>query len=265
MDYKKLKNTDAELKLQLKDRNHWMEKRKKLSETGAVYDAWKKVSPSIKRAATEHLNDNLDKAEKLYKNVFLEINSRTSAKRALGETEIKSVLNKKDNLGSFLTRMAVAEQVLDKANEYIEKGTKICNIATGLYAIYIGYKDHKMYKTRLSRVMSLREEMRYGQEQMMHVAEIMAELASFAPPGMREYLEYNISAFLACGKTFDLVNKYARKIEELSVEVFSMLAESLKSSKSLKTGDSLLFDDKYKKMHKKYNVGDQLDIVKRSK
>ena len=86
---------------------------------------------------------------------------------------------------------------------------------------------------------------------IMNCADIVGE---FSPPGMREYLEYNISAFLACGKTFDLVNKYARKIEELSNEVFAMLEDAIGSNKiSAKSGRET------EKM--KGTVNQQLDIL----
>ena len=67
--------------------------------------------------------------------------------------------------------------------------------------------------------------MYHGQEQMTHVMDIAAELASFAPPGIKEYLEYNMKAFAACGKTFERVNKYAKKIEDLSAEVERLWAK----------------------------------------
>ena len=128
-------------------------------------------------------------------------------------------MESKDYLGNFAKRMVVAEKVLDKAQEYIKKGTTICNIGNSLYALYVGQSYRHAYRSELSRATKLRLEMQHGQRQMMHVMSIAAELASFAPPGIKEYLEYNMAAFQACGKTFDRVNKYAAKIEKLSNEV----------------------------------------------
>ena len=149
--------------------------------------------------------------------VYIKFENSASIKRALNVSEIQEVLGKKDFLEKFTKKMVLAESILDKANKYIEKGTTLCNIGNSLYALYVGRSY--TYRSELSRATKLRLKMQQGQRQMMHVMSIAAELASFAPPGIKEYLEYNMAAFAACGKTFDRVNKYAANIEKLSNEV----------------------------------------------
>ena len=262
MDYKKFQTSDAELKKELMDHERRNKFRKDFEKVGGVYKAWKEVLPILKDVAVEHHNKHMDQAEKLYEKVYLKIRDTTSIKGALSKSEIKAVLKQKDHIGNFASRMVQAEKILGRANDYINKGTKLCNIATGLYAMYVGHTYRITYKDNLSKAARIREEVRYGQQQMMHVTQITAEVASFAPPGIKEYLEFNMKAFQACGKAFDRVYKYAKKIEDLSKEVFAALGDSIGDrSKSIRTGDSLLFDDKYKKMHKNHNAGAQLDIV----
>jgi len=237
MDYDKLKNTDTRLKVLLLDR----EKRKgfveKFKKVATVYDAWKEVLPILEKIAVARHNENMEKAKELYEKVYVKIGNSTSIKRTFNVSEIEKILNKKDYLGSFSKRMVIAEKVLGSAQKYIEKGTTVCNIASGFYALYVGHTHRHVYKSQLSKAARLREEIRHGQQQMMHVMSITAELASFAPPGIKEYLEFNMKAFQACGKTFDRVNKYAKKIEDLSTEVFASLGEAIGSNKiSAKSG-----------------------------
>jgi hypothetical protein len=85
-----------------------------------------------------------------------------------------------------------------------------------MYLNHIGRNQFKKCKSKAQR---MREEFVYAQRQMSLVMGITAELASFAPPGMREYIEYNLNAFNACQKGFDIVNEHAQKIEKLSEEV----------------------------------------------
>jgi hypothetical protein len=219
MDYDKFKNKDTKLKILLLDR----EKRKgfveKFNKVKIVYDTWKDVLPILKKIAIAKHNKNINKAKELYKEVYIKIGATTSIKRALSKSEIHKILEKKDYLGNFSKRMVRASKVLEDAQKYIQKGTTVCNIANGMYALYIGHTYREGYKSELSKTKRLRLEMQYGQRQMMHVISITAELASFAPPGIKEYLEYNMKTFQACGKTFDRVNKYAEKIEKMSAEI----------------------------------------------
>ncbi len=217
MDYDKIKDTDVKLKMLLIDRNKTKGFVEKFDKTKDVYKAYKEVSPILKKIAVARHDNNMELAEKLYKEVYVKIGSTTSIKRTFNKSEIQKIMEQKDYLGDFTKRMVVAEKVLDKAQEYINKGTTICNIGNSLYALYVGRSY--TYRSELSRATKLRLEMQQGQRQMMHVMSIAAELASFAPPGIKEYLEYNMAAFQACGKTFDRVNKYAAQIEKLSDEV----------------------------------------------
>ena len=232
MDYDKIKDNDAELKKLLINRGKTKGFIEKFKKTATVYDAWKEVLPILKKIAVARHDNNMDLAEELYKKVYVKIGSTTSIKRTFSKGEIQKIMESKDYLGNFTKRMVVAEKVLEKAQKYIQTGTTICNIGNSLYALYVGHSYRHAYRSELSRATKLRLEMQHGQRQMMHVIDITAELASFAPPGIKEYLEFNMKAFAACGKTFDRVNKYAAKIEKLSNEVFNMLNENLYSKKS---------------------------------
>ncbi|MFA6716409.1 MAG: hypothetical protein WCS27_13600, partial [Victivallaceae bacterium] len=95
-----------------------------------------------------------------------------------------------------------------------------------------GHTYRNNYKIQVSEAAKLRMQMYHGQEQMMHVVNIAKVLSKIAPPGIQEYLEYNLSAFEACGKAFDLVNKYARNIEKLSNEVEQLWLEVLNNKNS---------------------------------
>ena len=53
-------------------------------------------------------------------------------------------------------------------------------------------------------------------ESMMKLSQ---ELIKFAPPGMSAYLKFNLEAFEACSKGFDIVNKYAANIEHVLKEI----------------------------------------------
>ena len=237
MDYDKIKDTDAKLKILLLER----EKRKgflaKFKKTATVYNAWKEIAPILKDIAVERHNGNMEKAENLFKVVYIKFENSASIKRALNVSEIQEVLGKKDFLEKFTKKMVLAESILDKANKYIEKGTTLCNIASSLYGLYVGHTYRHVYKEQVSKAAELRMQMYHGQEQMMHVVSIAKELSKFAPPGIKEYLDYNLSTFEACGKVFDMVNKYAKKIEDLSDEVFPKLREVIGSNKvSAKSG-----------------------------
>jgi adenosylmethionine-8-amino-7-oxononanoate aminotransferase len=163
-------------------------------------------------------------------------------------------LQKKDYIGDFADKMARAEGFLAGAQKYIEKGTKLCDIASSLYGLYVGHTYRNNYKIQVSEAAKLRMQMYHGQEQMMHVVNIAKVLSKIAPPGIQEYLEYNLSAFEACGKAFDMVNKYARKIEDLSAEVFPKLREVIGSNKiSAKSGREIV--------NMKGTVNQQLDVL----
>ena len=237
MDYDKIKDTDAKLKVLLLER----EKRKgfieKLKKTATVYDAWKEIVPLLKDIAVARHNKNMKEAETLFKVVYIRIEKTTSIRRALNESEIQEVLEKKDYLGNFSKKMLLAETILDKAQKFIQKGTALCNIGSSLYGLYVGHTYRHIYKEQISKAAELRMQMYHGQEQMMHVIRITKELSKLAPPGIQEYLEYNMAVFEACGETFDLVNKYAKKIEDLSAEVFPKLRNVIGSNKiSAKSG-----------------------------
>jgi len=219
MNYDKIKDTDTKLKTLLIDRNKTKGFLGKFDKTKVVYKAYKEVSPVLKKIAVARHDNNMDIVGELYKKVYVKIGSTTSIKRTFSKSEIQKIMEQKDYLGNFPKRMVVAEKVLNKAQKYINKGTSICNIGNSLYGLYVGHSHRHTYRSQLSRAKKLRLEMQHGQRQMMHVMSIAAELASFAPPGIKEYLEYNMAAFQACGKTFDRVNKYAAKIEKLSNEV----------------------------------------------
>ncbi len=53
-------------------------------------------------------------------------------------------------------------------------------------------------------------------ESMMKLSQ---ELIKFAPPGMGAYLQFNLEAFQACSKGFDIVNQYAANIEHFLGEL----------------------------------------------
>jgi hypothetical protein len=92
-----------------------------------------------------------------------------------------------------------------------------------MYLNHIGRNEFGRCKSKAQR---MREEFVYAQRQMSLVMGVTAELASFAPPGMKEYLEYNLNAFNACQKGFELANKHAQKIEKLSQEVEKLWLEA---------------------------------------
>ena len=200
----------------------------------------------------------MEKAENLFKVVYIKFENSASIKRALNVSEIQEVLGKKDFLEKFTKKMVLAESILDKANKYIEKGTTLCNIASSLYGLYVGHTYRHVYKEQVSKAAELRMQMYHGQEQMMHVVSIAKELSKFAPPGIKEYLDYNLSTFEACGKTFDRVNKYAANIEKLSNEVFASLQTSVGSkTQSNTTYDTYVNSDNFKGT--KYSINTYMD------
>ena len=77
------------------------------------------------------------------KALYIEIRSTTSIKHILPLTEITKVLEKKDGLGSFARTMLKVEGVLGKVQKSINKGTKVCNIISGLYKLYYVHKNKK--------------------------------------------------------------------------------------------------------------------------
>ena len=226
------KSPEARLKALMLDRDLRKGFRVKFDKTKVVYEGWKKILPILKDVAVEHRNGNMKEAERLFEIVYVKFKDTTSIKHALSESEIKKILQKKDFVGTFAEKMVQAENVLAGAQKYIEKGTVLCNIASSLYGLYVGHTYRHIYKRQLSKAAELRMQMYHGQEQMMHVVSIAKQLSKFAPPGIQEYLEYNLTAFEACGKAFDLVSKYAEKIEKLSDEVFTLLNKNLYSKKS---------------------------------
>ena len=191
----------------------------------SAYEGYTLLLPVLEKVIVAKRNKNMDKAVILFNEGWARIAQRTKLTKMIPESEIRKFINSRDNLNVFCSKLHSMKRYFKKVNNGIDIGSKIVNISSNLSSMYLNHIGRNEFGRCKSKVQRMREEFVYAQRQMSLVMGITAELASFAPPGMKEYLEYNLNAFNACQKGFELVNKHAQKIEKLSQEVENLWLE----------------------------------------
>ena len=183
----------------------------------------------VKLLAGYDSNKNMEKARKLYENLFLKTGN-LRIKGALSEHEIQKLLDKK----GFARLLQIR---LETAQVYIGRVIGPCKKAFESYNKIAGYANsgsRVLSKLALANTVSSSEEYRkYFREigdDFISVASAMKSISNYLPPGARTYCDFVFTAAEACKGAFEVVDNYAEKINTLAKEAFDSLGKTVRGN-----------------------------------
>ncbi len=219
-----------------------------------IFDINKRATDILNRVQTNLANEkDWPKAMKIYNEEFIHISSEVQVKGALSKSEIKNLIKNrsfKKACDRFKTLFEYADKI-KKGCDFAERAVVYYTMLRNKISRECGDTNNSgkvNYSQNISESAKMRDEMKSAKENMDFVIQICKDMSELAPPGVREYMEFNFSVFLAVDDAMGIVDKHSLKIEELLNEIDKLFKE-INESTSIKAGDSSGFDDKYKRLN----------------
>ncbi len=239
--------------------NDNMDEKMKLLETlGKNYE---KIYYVLNELDREINNKNIDEAIKIYNTKFIalrKVDKLIEAKGGgLSSNEIKNYLNDRNKLKTFTNKIVASKRFLDKAQKYIASGKNIVDSLCQLTYVENGKKIE--IDCKLPESAKIRNDMKDGVRQMNALISAAAVFKDCVPPGMSDYIEYNLAAFNAAQVVFTIADQYCVRIERQLAEIEKQFQENNRS-KSVTAGDVRGFKDELKKGNQ-MTYDKQLDSV----
>jgi hypothetical protein len=214
----------------------------------------KNTEACLKQLEMEVNRGNIDKAEKLYKKLFVNT-GKFRIKRAVSERELKAFLNDKSLIKKVLgkTRKAHAyiKAVVPKCRMVVDAYDKICKLS-GAFA---DVEKLRMEQKKLSSpgsYVSYYNEIAKG---FSSASSVMKEITGKLPPGASDYCDFIFSVAENTAKAAKVVGDYTTKLIN-AFSAFDSLQKSLEK-RGVKAGDVSKFDDKHDRAK---SINDELDL-----
>ncbi len=189
----------------------------KLATVGNAYKVSKYYIQKIDRAIS---NRNYLEAADIYLNHYQKISSNSQYKAMLSPGEMQKFFNSGSKVKDFCSKMTKSFPMIETADKYAKRALSCFDVICELQHLrQVSSRNIKAQKDKISRATQIRREFRKAQQQMESMMKLSQELIKFAPPGMGAYLKFNLEAFKACSKGFDIVNQYAENIEHMLEEI----------------------------------------------
>jgi len=134
----------------------------------------------------------------------------------LSPHEIKNYLNDRNKLKKFTDNMLPFKKVLDEVKTRVDAGQKIVNALC--YLTYVGSSKKIEINSKLPESVAIRNDMKEGVRQMNALINAAAVFKDCVPPGMNDYIEYNLAAFNAAQVVFTIADQYCSRIEKEAEE-----------------------------------------------
>lgn len=234
-----------------------LETLKKAGTNSKTYNALAFVCDKIENAIT---NKNMDKAELWLRRLFARVR-KTDIKNAISKTELSKFLNDKSIVLKYTRGINAAAKHASDAFKYFDVAEKSVKAIASLTTLYY-LPDKQLYNAKLSELEQNRNELMQGYENMAAFTKCLDVINCFSPPAVKDMIGMNIDVFNNAGKVIKIAENRAKNIEKgIKKDMGSLQKVIGSNSRSLKAGDTLHFDDKFKNMHRNHNAGQQLDII----
>ena len=167
-------------------------------------------------------NANMTAASKLRETVFFPASPDTKYLRLWTETELTQWLNEKTKRGQIKTlfdKLSEGLTIAQKFKEYIDKIEPIVKIGISIqtmienqrYTFLINSRQTDDYSTIKTNVDN-------AAQQYLEFMKIVGVINGFAPSGLKEYIDLNLTALKGAEKLFSIARQYADLIHDLSRE-----------------------------------------------
>jgi hypothetical protein len=234
-----------------------------LEKLGEVFE-WQYLAKKVLDEVAYYIDaENSELAEKIFKEKFQKIRY-CEIKGAYSPGEIKKILNDKSTFMKFYRRfnetvvrmkqewknIKAVEKIwryFDKAQVFIKSKSQRVPIT-----------DYSYADNPFAEAAQERQNLIDAKKKMEVLIDLTSDVLSKAPPGMKEYIQYNLDAFKAVDGAMGIIDKYAGKIENVLVEIDKLFAENDKNL-TVKTGDIYKEYDKFSPRENNYDINTQLD------
>ena len=182
-------------------------------------DKYKTILRIVNEVDRNTNNNNIDKALVYHEKFIPLIEKGVIEAKGGGLTisEIGNYFNKASKIKQFTGGMLQCVKLLDQVKTKIDFGEKVVDTLCNLVEIENG-KRIKI-NGKLPESAEIRAGFKEATRRMTALMSIVQSLTDIAPPGMKDYLQYNLSAFKAATVLFKITDEYCVKIENLLADI----------------------------------------------
>ena len=184
------------------------------------------VSSALEYVASRLHNDNMEKADRLYRDAWFKMSNTTLCKRLWSQTELTKWLNANTKTGkikTFCEKLGTGCRILKEVKQGIDKIEPVVDICKAIYMIY----SDDIYQITINSektdsCTAIRNDIRRSVRQFEAFMDIVKVINNFAPRGFKEYIDYNLAVFEEAKKMFDIADNYATVLSDLSKETVKL-------------------------------------------
>ena len=182
----------------------------KIQNIDDIIDVQKLAATILNSIAQNVRNGNFEAAERIYKEEFMRL-KHCDIKGAFSVGELKNNRDKQNKFLRFCDKFQRFIKPVEKIKDYADKVEKAFKYLVFIRAKVSAGSD---YKRELSEAEKISREFESAKENMNILMDACNDLCTFAPPGFREYIEYNVTAFKAADQAMKIISRHTGKLAE---------------------------------------------------
>jgi len=176
----------------------------------------------------------MEEAQKVFAEKFVQI-KYCQIRGALSPGEIQKIFEKKDMFLKFYDKF-------DDCVNLMKKVWKQCNAVNRIWSVYRLVQSKLKTKTPqtspseyldpLSENAESRKELIAAKKQMGALINLCSGVLTWAPIGIKEYIQFNLDVFNAVDQAMGLIDKYAEKIDHAAEEIVALFEKAMDNPNS---------------------------------
>lgn len=194
------------------------------------------VASALDYVASNLHDKNMDKAQQLYKKAWFKMNQTNLYKRLWSETELTKWLNGNTKTGTtkkLCEKLSSGFRFLKEMKRHIDKIEPVIDIIKSINTIYSENTNKITINTeKAGQCSAIRKEIQSGVRQFEAVMDIVEKINNLAPPGFKEYINYNLAVFNGSKKLFKIADRYANLIDDLAKETENVWSQTFNNDSS---------------------------------
>ena len=194
------------------------------------------VASALDYIASKLHQRNMELADKICKEAWFKMNSRTLCKRLWSETDLTKWATEKTEDGIVKkASMAFSSgcSILQKIQQYINKIGPVVNVIDDISMMFI----EDQYKItidseKIDSGSSIKSDTEEGLRQFERLMDIVKQINDFVPAGFNEYIKFNVEVFEKSKELFEIAKHYANAIAELARDTENLWDEAINNDSS---------------------------------
>lgn len=177
-------------------------------------------------------NKELNKSEKIRATVFMKLSGGSEILGVFTVGEIRKVIAKKRLGTDFLNKLLTQIKNLQKISDYIDKFNKVLQVIYSWVRIKQFEPNGEQAKNLERTARQRMSDIERAYEQMSLLMDIVEAINSFAPKGIKNYINLQIKFFKRLKGTMNICKNHSLRILQLLSEIESDWDKALKDKNS---------------------------------